>query len=184
MVDINKHLSHKQRKGLDGGGTILCLWEDELATHPWLHRSLAKLPTGSIPPSFVKHSGTFWVSLPLMITLYARQQKRHRCIEQSPRTLWERVRVEWFGRMALKHVYYHMWKELPVQVWCMIQDAWDWCTGMTHRVGMGRDVGGGFRMGNTCIPLADSCHCMAKPIQYFKVISLQINKFIFKKRLL
>ena len=23
-------------------------------------------------------------------------------------TLWERVRVEWFGRMALKHVYYHM----------------------------------------------------------------------------
>ena len=40
----------------------------------------------------------------VMITLYARQQKRHRCIEQS----WERVRVGWFGRMALKHVYYHM----------------------------------------------------------------------------
>ena len=31
---------------------------------------------------------------------------------------------------------------------------------------MGRQVGGGFRMGNTCTPMADSCQCMAKPIQY------------------
>ena len=35
--------------------------------------------------------------------------------------------------------------------------------------GMGREVGGGFRMGNTCTPMADSCQCMAKPIQYSKV---------------
>ena len=28
--------------------------------------------------------------------------------------------------------------------------------------GMGREVGGGFRMGNTCTPMADSCQCMAK----------------------
>ena len=27
----------------------------------------------------------------------------------------------------------------------------------------------GFRMGNTCIPVADSCRYMAKPIQYCKV---------------
>ena len=32
-----------------------------------------------------------------------------------------------------------------------------WCTGMTQRDGMGRDVGGGFRMGNTCILVVDSC---------------------------
>ena len=88
-------------------------------------------------------------------------------------TLWERARVGWFGRMALKHVYYHMWNGSPVQVWCMIQGAWGWCTGMTQRNGMGREVGGGFRMGNTCTPMADSCQCMAKPIQYCKVISLQ-----------
>ena len=37
------------------------------------------------------------------ITLYARQQKRHRCIEVFW-TLWERVRVGWFGRMALKRI--------------------------------------------------------------------------------
>ena len=28
--------------------------------------------------------------------------------------------------------------------------------------GMGREVGEGVRMGNTCIPMADSCQCMAK----------------------
>ena len=28
--------------------------------------------------------------------------------------------------------------------------------------GMGREVGGGFRMGNTCTPMADSRECMAK----------------------
>ena len=36
-------------------------------------------------------------------------------------------------------------------------DAWGWCTGTTQRDGTGREEGGGFRMGNTCIPVADSC---------------------------
>jgi len=31
----------------------------------------------------------------------------------------------------------------------MIQDARGWCTGMTQRDGMGRKVGGGFKMGNS-----------------------------------
>ena len=38
----------------------------------------------------------------------------------------------------------------------MILDARGWCTGTTQRDGMGREEGGGFRMGNTCIPVADS----------------------------
>ena len=38
----------------------------------------------------------------------------------------------------------------------LILDAWGWCTGMTQRDGRGREKGGGFRMGNTCIPVADS----------------------------
>ena len=29
----------------------------------------------------------------------------------------------------------------------MRQGAWGWCTGMTQRDGMGREVGGRFRMG-------------------------------------
>ena len=39
----------------------------------------------------------------------------------------------------------------------MVQDARGWCTGMTQRDGMGREVGGGFRMGNMYRPVADSC---------------------------
>ena len=38
-----------------------------------------------------------------------------------------------------------------------IQDPWGWSTGMTQRDGTGREVGGGFRMENTCTPVADSC---------------------------
>jgi len=52
---------------------------------------------------------------------------------------------------------------------CTILDAWGWCTGMTQRDGMGREEGGGFRMGNTCIPVADSFQYLAKLIQYCKV---------------
>ena len=84
-------------------------------------------------------------------------------------TLWERERVGRFGRMALKHVKYHVWNEMPVQVRCSILDAWGWCTGTTQRDGMGREEGGGFRMGNTCIPVADSFWYLAKLIQSCKV---------------
>ena len=84
-------------------------------------------------------------------------------------TLWERERVGWFGRMALKHAYYHVRNESPVYVQYRIQDAWGWCIGMTQRDDMGRVVGGGFRIGNSCTPVVDSCQCTAKPIQYYKV---------------
>ena len=36
-------------------------------------------------------------------------------------------------------------------------DAWGWCTEMTQRDGMGKEEGEGFRMGNKCIPVVDSC---------------------------
>ena len=71
-------------------------------------------------------------------------------------TLCERERVERFGRMALKHVKYHVGNEVPVQIRCMMLDAWGWCTGTAQRDGMGREEGGGFRMGNAGIPVADS----------------------------
>ena len=60
-----------------------------------------------------------------------------------------------FGRMALK-------RKIP----CMKQVAspgsmhdtgcWGPVHWTTQRDGMGREEGGGFRMGNTCIPVADS----------------------------
>jgi len=33
---------------------------------------------------------------------------------------------------------------------------------MTQRDGVGREGGGGFRMGNTCTPMADSCQYKEK----------------------
>ena len=40
--------------------------------------------------------------------------------------------------------------------------AQGWCTGMILRDGMGKEMGGRVRMGDICIPMADSCECMAK----------------------
>ena len=57
-------------------------------------------------------------------------------------TLWERERVRRFGRMALKHVKYHVGNELPVQVRCTMLDAWGWCTGMAQRDGVWGGEGG------------------------------------------
>ena len=52
---------------------------------------------------------------------------------------------------------------------CIISlDAWGWCTGTTQREGMERKEGGGFRMGNTGIPVADSFRYLAKLIQFVK----------------
>ena len=63
----------------------------------------------------------------------------------------------------------------------MRQGAQGWCTRITKRDEMGREARGGFRMGNMCTPMADSCQCMAKPLQYGKVINLQLNKLIKKQ---
>ena len=53
------------------------------------------------------------------------------------------------------------------------------CLGLAHwddpEDGTGREERGRFRMGNMCIPVADSCLCMGKPIQYCKVINLQLK---------
>ena len=53
------------------------------------------------------------------------------------------------------------------------------CSGLVHwddpEGWDGDEVGGGFGIGNTCTPMADSCQCMAKPLQYCKVISLQLK---------
>ena len=57
--------------------------------------------------------------------------------------------------MALKQVYYHVRNEVPVYVQYRIQDAWGWCMGMIQRDDMAWEVGGGFRIGNSCTPVVD-----------------------------
>ena len=67
-------------------------------------------------------------------------------------------------------------KQITSPGWMHETSAWAWCTGMTQRDRVEREVGAGIGMGNTCKTMADSCQCMAKPLQYCKVISLQLIK--------
>ena len=73
-------------------------------------------------------------------------------------------------------------KQIASPGWMQETSAWGWCTGMTQRDGMGREVGGRFRIQNTCKSMTDSCQCMQKPLQYCKVISLQLIKINEKKK--
>ena len=67
-------------------------------------------------------------------------------------TMWERERVGWFERMALKHVQYRMWNKSPVQVQCMIQDAHGWFTGKTRGMVWGGRWQGGSGWGTRVYP--------------------------------
>ena len=90
----------------------------------------------------------------VMITLYARQQKRHKCVEQFLDSVGEGE-----GGMIWENGIETciLSRKKRIASLGSIQDAWCWCTGMTQSDDIGRMVGGGFRMGNMCTPMADSC---------------------------
>ena len=68
-------------------------------------------------------------------------------------------------------------KQIASPGWMHETSVRGWCTGMTQRDGIGSEVGGGFRMGNTCKSMADSCQCMAKTTK-----NKQTNKKQKKKK--
>ena len=53
-------------------------------------------------------------------------------------------------------------KQISSPGWMHETRARAWCTGMTQRDRVEREVGGGIGMGNTCKSMADSCQCMTK----------------------
>ena len=53
-------------------------------------------------------------------------------------------------------------KQITSLGWMHETSAQGWCTGKTQRDGMGRYVGGGIWLGNTCKSMADACQCVAK----------------------
>ena len=65
----------------------------------------------------------------LMITIYAEQKKRHRCMEQSF-GLWERARVGCFKRTASKRMLSRM-RQITSPGWMHETSARTWCTGKT-----------------------------------------------------
>ena len=96
------------------------------------------------------------------ITLYAKEKKRHRCIEQTF-GLCVKVGGGMFSENSIETCILSRVKQITSPGWMHETSARTWCTGKTQRDRVERKVGGGIRMGNTCISMADSCQCMTKP---------------------
>ena len=91
-------------------------------------------------------------------------------------TLWEKARVGCFKRTASKHVYYLGWNRLPAQVGCMRQVLRPGALGRPRGIGWrGRWEGGpGWEI--HVKPWLILVNVWQKPLQYCKVISLQLIK--------
>ena len=67
--------------------------------------------------------------------------------------------------------------------WMHETSAQGWCTGMTQRDGMGREEGGGSGWGTHVNPWLIHVNVWQNPLQYCKVISLQLIKINGKKKM-
>ena len=128
--------------------------------------------------SILTHIYEIWKMV--MITLYARQKKRHRYIEQTfglygRRQGWDDQRT------ASKHVYYQVWNRSAVQVGCMRQVLGAGALGRPRGMGWGGRWEGGSGWGTHVNPWLIHVNVWQNPLQYCKVISLQLIKLIGKK---
>ena len=96
------------------------------------------------------------------ITLYAKQKKRHRCTEQTFGLCGE-GEGGMFRENSIETCILSRVKQITSPGWMHETSAQAWCTRKTQRDRVEREVEGGIGMGNTCISMADSCQCMAKP---------------------
>ena len=114
------------------------------------------------------------------ITLYAKSKKRHRYTEQTfglcgIRWGWDILRI------ALKQVYYQGWNRSPAQVGCMRQVLRAGALGRPRGLGWGGGLEGGSRWGTHVNLWLIHINVWEKPLQYCKVISLQLIKINEKK---
>ena len=73
-------------------------------------------------------------------------------------------------------------KQITSPGWRHETSAQGWCTGKTQKDGMGREVVGGIRWGTHVNPKLIHVNVWQKPLQYCKVISLQLIKINEKKK--
>ena len=97
-------------------------------------------------------------------------------------TLWEKARVGCFKRTASKHVYYLGWNRSPAQVGCMRQVLGPGALGRPRGIGWRGRWEGGSGWGIHVNPWLIHVHVWQKPLQYCKVISLQLIKKKKKKK--
>ena len=98
----------------------------------------------------------------VMITLYTKQKKRHRCTEQTLDSVGE-GEGGMFQKNRIEICILSIVKQISSPGWMHETSAQAWCTGKTQRDRVEREAGGGIGMGNTCNSMADSCQCMTKP---------------------
>ena len=115
----------------------------------------------------------------LMITLYAKQKKRHTGTEHFW-TLWEKARVGCFKRTESKHVYYLGWNRPPAQAACMRQVLGPGALGRPSGNGWRGRWEGGSGWGIHVKPWLIHVNVWQIPLQYCKVISLQLIKINVK----
>ena len=114
------------------------------------------------------------------ITLYARQQKRHRCTEQILDSVGE-GKGGMFWENSIETSVLSRVKQITSPGWMHETSAQGWCTGKTQRDGMGKEAGGGSGWGTHVNPWLIHVNVWQKPLQYCKVISLQLIKTNEKK---
>ena len=91
-------------------------------------------------------------------------------------TLWEKARVGCSERTALKQVYYQVWNRSPAQVGCMRQVLGAGALGRPRGMRWGERQKGGLGWGTHVNPWLIHVNVWQKPLQYCKVISLQLIK--------
>ena len=97
----------------------------------------------------------------VMITLYAKQ-KRDTYVQNRLLDSVGEGEGGMFLENSIETSMLSRVKQITSPGWMHDTSGQGWCTGKTQRDGMGREVGGGIGMGNTCKSMADSCQCMAK----------------------
>ena len=96
-------------------------------------------------------------------------------------TLWEKARVGCFERTASKHVNYPGWNRSPAQVRFMRQVLGPGALGRPRGIRWRGRWEGGSGWGIHVNPWLNNVNVWQNPLQYCKVISLQLIKKIEKK---
>ena len=97
-------------------------------------------------------------------------------------TLWEKARVGCFERTASKHVYYIGWNRSPAQVGCMRQVLRPGALGRPRGIRWRGRWEGGSGWGMHVNPRLIHVNVWQNPLQYCKVISLQLIKINEKEK--
>ena len=110
----------------------------------------------------------------VMITLYAKQKKRHRCTEQTFGLCGRRR--GWVGCFERTACILSIVKQITSPGGMHETIAWTWCTGKTQRNRVEREVGGGSEWGIHVTPWLIHVNVWQNPLKCCEVISLQLIK--------